>query len=184
MKKTNLIILIVSTTLILGLLGTLLWFQCFNPYRGLPEHIDYSLDYQTQLSTEEALEDFDFAFDMVKSRHPIWLEKNSKAKELKQSFTALYKEKREALSQKEEISVSELYQELSELYAILGDGHTRISFNTNEELFIDDFSYASSFGAPISINGISTDDLYQLFLSRNSSFVLKEILVCPSPKIA
>ena len=112
MKKTNLIILIVSTTLILGLLGTLLWFQCFNPYRGLPEHIDYSLSYQTLLSTEEALDDLDFAFDMVKSRHPIWLEKNPKAKDNKKSFINLYKEKREALSQKEEISVSELYQEL------------------------------------------------------------------------
>ncbi len=168
MKKTNLIILIVFTTLILGLLGTLLWFQCFNPRRGLPEHIDFSLEYQTLLSTEDALEDFDFAFDMVKSRHPIWLEKNPKAKDIKKSFINLYKEKREALSRKEEISVSELYQELSELFAILGDGHTRISFNTKEELYVDDFSYATSFGAPISINGISTDDLYQLFLSRNS----------------
>ena len=168
MKKTNLIILIVSTTLILGLLGTLLWFQCFNPYRGLPEHIDYSLSYQTLLSTEEALDDFDFAFDMVKSRHPIWLEKNAKAKELKQSFIALYKEKREALSQKEEISVSELYQELSELYAILGDGHTSISYNTREELYIDDLSYTNLFGTPVSINGTDVNELYELYLTRIS----------------
>mgnify|MGYP007111767761 CR=1 FL=1 len=32
---------------------------------------------------------FDFAFDMVKSRHPIWLEKNPKAKYIKKSFINL-----------------------------------------------------------------------------------------------
>ena len=168
MKKHNLIILIVLTTVILGLLGTLLWFQCFNPYRGLPEHIDYSLEYQTLLSTEEALEDFDFAFDMVKSRHPIWLEKNAKAKELKKAFINLYKEKRKALSEKEEISVSELYQELSELYAILGDGHTRISYNPRQEMYVDDFTYAECFGTPVSINGIDINELYELYLTRIS----------------
>ena len=168
MKKTNLIILIVSTTLILGLLGTLLWFQCFNPYRGLPEHIDYSLSYQTLLSTEDALEDFDFAFDMVKSRHPIWLEKGTTAKEIKQSFINLYNEKREALSQKEEISVSELYQQTAELLANLGDGHTRCQYAQKEPYTISDFSYINCFGNPVAINGIDIEEIYQIFLTRHS----------------
>ena len=80
----------------------------------------------------------------------------------------MHESKRKLLSEKETISVLELYKELSEFYAILGDGHTNIGINNSDIRIIDDSRYYGVYGTPTAINGIDINDSYQIFLKRKS----------------
>ena len=80
MKKILKITIIVLSFL---LIGFIIWATCFNPKRGITKNFNLSEHLSTELTTKEALQDFDFAFNKLKSRHPLWLEKTENAEKLK-----------------------------------------------------------------------------------------------------
>ena len=120
------------------------------------------------ITSQSALTDLDYAFGLFKSRHPIWLETTEEALQLQKQLTSLYQNKREVISQQENISVQSLYQHISEIFAILQDGHTRCAVYSDDEISIDDFTPLYALGNPVAINGIDINQLYEVFKTRFS----------------
>ena len=169
MKKRFKITLLISIfSLLLFLVAFILWKTCFDPYFGFVSNFDNSQKLSAIISQEDALKDFDYAFNKLKNKHPIWLEKTEEAENFRNLLTSKYEESKKNILEKTEFSVTELYQLVSELYAILGDGHTKVSFQTDDLLSIDNFTPLFAFGNPVAINGIDINQLYELFKSRFS----------------
>lgn len=153
---------------IFALLAFSIWQIYINPQRGTVKNFEESLPLSNLITSNQAIEDLDFAFDMIKTRQPIWLEKTLEAKSLRTLLTSEYETTREKLENIKEITISELYQELSEIFALLKDGHTKISFYTENLISIDDFTPLYALGNPVAINGIDINKLYDIFKSRFS----------------
>ena len=167
-KKIKILFISLLSIVIISLICFLIWNLFFKPHRGVITNFENSAPLSQNLSKKEALEDFDYAFKKLKNRHPVWLEKTEEAKHFRNLLTLKYQENKAYLDSKENISVTDLFQKLSELYALLHDGHTRVEFFSDELKEIDDYTPLFAFGNPVAVNGIDIEQLYQLFKTRCS----------------
>lgn len=171
MKKIRFNLKLTLITLIIGLFGLSLGIAVVlwgNPYRNTVSTYETTKNLSSYISKKEAIKDFDFAFRMIKSRHPVWIEKTNEAKNLRKLLTSKYQQNKKIILKNDEITVSKLYQLISEVYAILGDGHTRCFYCTENLLSIDDFLPLLAFGNPVAINGIDVNKFYEIFKTRFS----------------
>ena len=169
MKKTlKITIISIIFLLIISLVGFILWKTVFDPHRGVVTSFENTSLLSTQLTQKEALEDLDFVYKKLKERHPVWLEKTEEAKQLQNLIAAEYQNKKEILAAKTSISVADLYQQVSEILALMKDGHTRCGIYTKKVKTIEDYTAYYAFGNPVAINGIDINQLYEVFKTRFS----------------
>lgn len=166
--KRKIILFIIVFFLSIFLIGFILWETVFNPHRGVVKNFENSVSLSTKLTKEEALKDLDFVYAKLKERHPIWLEKTEEAIKIQKLIATEYHNKKEFFATKEFFTVTELYQQVSEILALMKDGHTRCSVYTNELLAVDDFTPLFAFGNPVAINGTDINQLYEVFKTRFS----------------
>lgn len=168
--KKNLKITIISIIflLIISFVGFILWKTAFDPYRGVVKTFEKTHSLSTTFTKDEALEDLEFVYKKLKERHPVWLEKTEEAKLLQKLVTAEYQNKKEIMATETSVSGADLYQQISEILALMKDGHTRCGIYTEEIKIIDDFTANYAFGNPVVINGIDINQLYEVFKTRFS----------------
>lgn len=80
MKKIRFNLKLTLITLIFGLFGLSLGIAVVlwgNPYRNTVSTYETTKNLSSYISKKEAIKDFDFAFRMIKSRHPVWIEKTN-----------------------------------------------------------------------------------------------------------
>lgn len=158
-KKIGKICAVVAAILIV-LAGVLygsykLWID---PYRGTVEEFassEYGMD--DTLSGEEAREDLAYLMKCLKCRHPAWLDGSGKDKLVR----AQYEKEKSSIG--ESVSLLELYRAASRIAATLHDGHTRVYLQNDDERYVDDFDLIHSYGNPVTINGISSQELLNTY---------------------
>ena len=168
--KKNFKILFISL-LSIAILSLSLFFIgnfIFDPHRGVVTNFENSASLSQNLSKKDALKDFDYAFKKLKSRHPIWLEKTEEAKYFRNLLTSKYQENKEIILENNEINVAKLHQLISEVYAVLEDGHTRCTYISENLRTVDNLLPLMIYGNPLAINGIDVNELYEIFKTRYS----------------
>ena len=82
MKKSKKIIIIclsiISTLLLISGICFGIYKLAFDPYRGTAKEMEETLHNSETLTIEQALEDLDFVYNKLESRHPMWLEEDKK----------------------------------------------------------------------------------------------------------
>lgn len=149
--KAGLIIIVVLLFSAAALYG---YFKlCMDPYRGTVRKMTPSLNLNETLSKEDALEDLAYLMECLRERHPAWLDGSGK------DVLAEKQYEKELASINDQISVLELWQSASRIAAALHDGHTFINWYGNEYRYIDDFTAILTYGRPLTINGIPSEDV-------------------------
>lgn len=163
LKKTGKIVLIVVVTivLILGIL-TGYFFLFMDPSRQTVKNAPQTKSLDTVLTKNEAIEDLDYLYDKIITRHPLWLDKDDS---VVQSVAEKYQEIKDNFG--DNVSVLELYQDCSFLLSMIHDGHTYV-FNNNDYKVIDDFSQIREYGAPVKINGVPYSQVLDQFKKHSS----------------
>ena len=167
-NKFKILLITLLSIAIISLLYFFMWNFIFNPHRNVVTKFENSAPLSHNISQKEALEDLDFVYKKLKERHPIWLEKTEEAKQLQNLIATKYQNKKEILATKTSISVADLYQQVSEILALMKDGHTRCGIYTKEVKTIEDYTAYYAFGNPVAINGIDINQLYEVFKTRFS----------------
>lgn len=147
-----LIVIGVFLVLIAGLYGY--YKLCMDPYRGTVQEFADSRDMDDVLSGEEAKADLEYLMEHLKERHPAWLDGSD---ELVAAVEAQYE--KEVAGIGEEITVLELCKAASRIAAKLHDGHTYVSWYSERQRYIDDFTQMQTYGRPLTIDGIPTEEL-------------------------
>ena len=160
-NKKDVLLIFVITLVVLHCIVAILFFTFCFPYKGsnLFKKKAETKPYDYELSQEEALRDFDFAYNQLKRIHPAMHDK--KGSEF-QTITAAYSNERNNLLTKEKVSVVNLTQSIESIFSILGDAHTfaRLSYDNPSYLkyipqkMYDGFEFKA-------VNGISYEDLLQ-----------------------
>lgn len=110
------------------------------------------------LTTEQALEDFDYIYRVISENHPCFLDNSGLDKEI----DSVYKSERKSLSESPEITVKKLWRSASEMCHTLGDAHTIVVPIT--DTYAEDWSKISG-GEVVSIDGVPCADLLADFRS-------------------
>ena len=125
---------------------------CMDPYRGTVDSFDMSLPADTVLTGAQAREDLEYFYEHIVQRHPKWLEEGDSVCEKMQRQ---YEAELAALGESE--SVLSVWQAAGRIVSILHDGHTWVDCSdTENELYIHDFSQLYEYGTPVKINGEAT----------------------------
>ncbi len=163
-KELKVVVLVlVSLLIILGAIVT--YYKIFmDPYRETISQPEVTLDLDQILTREQAKEDLAYVKEQMEKYHPAYLDGSyKKTDEVSQQY------QKEVNALKDGITVLELWQMAGKITAKLEDGHTNISvYKDVEDYYISDVRQLNDYGKPIAINGISTDDLYQVFRSQFS----------------
>lgn len=125
----------------------------FDPYRGTAGKMTSSQNLDEILSEEEALEDLAYFMKCLRERHPAWLDASGRDTQAERQY------EKELAAINNPTSVLELWRSASRIAASLHDGHTSVNWYGTEYRYIDDFTALSTYGLPLSIDGISCEDL-------------------------
>uniref|UniRef100_UPI0040561671 S41 family peptidase n=1 Tax=Acetatifactor sp. TaxID=1872090 RepID=UPI0040561671 len=154
--KPILIILCTLFVLAAGLYG---YYKLFmDPYRGTVQVFADSVSMDEIVSGEEAKEDLEYLIGHIRERHPAWLDGSD---DLVAAVEAQYEEEVAGIG--EEISVLELYQAASRIAAKLHDGHTYVNWYSETQRYIDDFTQIQTYGNPLTIDGVSAEDILEAY---------------------
>lgn len=157
-KKTTRIVSIVLCIVVL--LGAVYYFTLY-PRRGVLTKLDPSLPLNEVLTQREALQDLEYFYNHLKSRHPAWLDGSD---HLIQAVEEQYQTEVDHFG--EQVTVLELWQASGRIAARLGDGHTWVKWeDPNTPLYIDSFKQLEDYGAPLTIDGVPTSDILERFLT-------------------
>lgn len=148
------------------------WKLFFDPYRGTVEDFTPSRDLSQTISAGEATADLDYIADRLLERHPACMNG------LPEKVEAAYRQERDALASKGEVTVLALWQSAARILHALGDAHTQVrafyddaavlplSFAYDYDakaLYVADGEYAGYFVD--AIGGIGSGELYTRFCS-------------------
>ena len=163
-RKSFKIIVVVAVSLLILLAAIFTYYKIFmDPYRETISQTEVTLDLDQTLTREQAMEDLQYVKEQMEKYHPAYLDGSY---EKTDKVTQQYQKEVDAL--KDRITVLELWQMAGRIAAKLEDGHTNISVYNTENYFISDIRQLKDYGNPLAINGIATDDLYQVFRSQFS----------------
>lgn len=119
-----------------------------------------TLPLDTVLSTEQAQKDFKYVYDTVRANHPGFLIDEYTEKKFGETYISLRKE----LSDKEQITVNELWEMSAKLVCTLDDAHTIVTVSGTQYVSGgDEISNAYESGTLVSIDGISADSMKEHF---------------------
>lgn len=155
--------ILLSILMIIGLLSGY-FFLFMNPRRGTVKSFEPSQKLVESFSRLQAEEDLQFLFDHLQSRHPAWVDGSEN---LTQAVTDQYEIEKNQLG--DDQTTVELWQAAGRILSKLQDGHTWVNWrNPEQRLYINDFTQIQSYGHPLSINGLSTDEVLEKYLSQSS----------------
>jgi len=153
----------VIVAVVLLFIGVNAYFYAFMyPYREKVDNYAFTESSSTVLTREQAEEDLDYVYGHLADFHPAWLEKGEEEK------TDAVKSRLEMEKQNlgDNVTVLELWRAASRIAAALGDGHTRVTVNGGEDLFINDFTQLNDYGLPLTINGVDIQSFYKNFRAQ------------------
>ena len=73
-KVVKVVLRIIGVIAMLAAVAAGVWFLALNPYRGTVKNPKDTLALDTVLTREQAREDIDYVMDMLRGRHPAWLD--------------------------------------------------------------------------------------------------------------
>lgn len=150
-----------------------MWQLWFNPYRSTVSDLRPSDELETILTSQQAVEDLDYLVHRLAERHPACMNG------LPDNVHLEYERERAGIATLPEVSVLSLWQSAASILSSLGDAHTAVGVNYENRVRLpftfawkDDTLTCSSGEYDgyivIEIGGISTDELYQRFLTQFS----------------
>lgn len=118
---------------------------------------DYnSKSYDYQLSSDEAIEDLEYAMKYLKKLHPDLY------RQIPENIGQQYESVKVKLEKCDAISVNELAKEIESIFSILRDGHTGVCGNYNDRRIMKYYRKWLKEGYEITaVNGISIEDLLE-----------------------
>ena len=138
------------------------YYICMNPYRGTVDSMPYSKSLDTELSLDEAIEDLDYVYERVSSRHPAWLDGNDA---IVNAVEQQYETEKALLSQKGKVTILEIWQACARMTGVMKDGHTGVYYRTEKPKFIESVEEIQLYGLPIRIDDISMETVIDNYLS-------------------
>lgn len=127
---------------------------------GSEDNTEPTLPLDTVLSTEQAQKDFKYVYDTVRANHPAFLIDEYTDKKFGETYISLRKE----LSDKEQITVNELWKMSAKLVCTLDDAHTIVTVSGTQYVSGGcEISSAYKNGTLVSIDGISADSMKEHF---------------------
>lgn len=152
--------LFIITLLFIILMGVAAYYKgCLDPYRGTVKEFQNSLSADNRLSAVEAKEDLLFLMEHLEERHPAWLDGSE---ELTKAVEMQYEKEIAAINT--EITVKELNNAAARIAAKLHDGHTYVTWYHDTQMrYVDDFTQFWTYGDPISIDGISIQNMWETY---------------------
>ena len=133
-----------------------------DPYRGTLKKAAETLPLEQIIPASQAVNDIDYAMDMLRSRHPAWLEAdNPQVTATEERYAA---ERNDLAVAGSGVTVLAEWQAISRMMHALGDGHTGIYCRNAAMRYINDFSQLQEYGLPVTINGEPADAVRQRFL--------------------
>ncbi len=150
-----------------------MWQLWFNPYRGTVSDLRPSEELDTVLTPQQAVKNLDYLVQRLAERHPACMNG------LPDNVQLEYERERAGIAALPEVSVLSLWQSAASVLSSLGDAHTAVGVNYENRVRLpftfawnDDTLTCSSgeYGEyiVIEIGEISTDELYQRFLTQFS----------------
>jgi len=162
-KKTKRIII----GILLGLFAVctilfVIYKSALDPYRGTAASLE-SLPLDAQITPECAIKDMDYVMQMLRERHPAWLEEDNQRV---RDTEACYEEEVHRIRESGEylITVLEEWKAISRIMHCLYDGHSGVYPTYSNMLYIDDFTQLRSGNRIVMIDGISYEELLKRFL--------------------
>lgn len=150
------------------------WQLWFNPYRDTASDLRPSEELETVLTSQQAVEDLDYLVHRLAERHPACMNG------LPDNVQLEYERERAGIATLPEVSVLSLWQSAASVLNSLGDAHTAVGVNYENRVRLpltfawrNDDALICSGGEydgyiVIEIGEISTDELYQRFLTQFS----------------
>ncbi len=127
---------------------------------GTEDRIEPTLSLGTVLSGDEAQKDLKYVYDTVRANHPAFLIDDSADKKFGDAYMSLRRE----LSDKEQITVNELWEMSARLVCTLDDAHTIVTVSGTQYVSGGaEISKAYNDGTLVSIDGISADSMKEHF---------------------
>ena len=159
---------ILSITLVIVIFVGGIYFLTMDPHRGTVKKFDGSSPLAQVLTKQDAIEDLRYFYTHLKGRHPAWLDGSA---ELTEAVDAQYQAELTSLG--DTVTVLELWQSASRIAAQLRDGHTGVNWKDPDTvLYIDNFKQISDYGAPLTINGRPTGELFEKYLTLSANELL------------
>ena len=154
-----------TTKIIVGIFAALTVFVLLagsycNPYwNGISfrANVDfYSRSYDDQISTEEAVEDLEYAMKYLRKLHPDFYNR------VPENISQQYEIVKNQLEKYDCISVSALAREIESIFSILSDGHTFVRGNYSDREVLKYYRKWADEGYEITaVNGISIEELLE-----------------------
>ncbi len=161
-KLGRMVLITVLTLVFLAGAAFLYYLLCMNPTRGTVQNFRPTSQLGQVLTKQQAEQDLAYLVRHIRNRHPAWVDGSH---EKTQAVMAQYKAERDALT--DETTALALWQAAGRIAAKLGDGHTNVWTKTEgENLTINDLTQVAQYGAPVAVNGVPTDELYEVFLTQ------------------
>ena len=136
---------------------------CMDPYRGTVGEFVDSRPLDEMMSEEEAKEDLEYLMEHLRERHPAWMDGSGKDALVE----AQYENELESIG--EDISLLEFYKMASRIVAVLHDGHTYVDWRSEVGgRYVDDFTVFKTYGKPLSIDGIPSEELLAAYKEVSS----------------
>lgn len=161
----SIVCVLAAFAVVISILGT----YC-NPYwNGIMFRTNadyYSKSYDYQLSSDEAIEDLEYAMKYLRKLHPALYS------EVPENISQQYESVKAKLEKCDNISVNELAKEIESIFSILRDGHTYVCGNYDDRQIMKYYRKWTNEGYVITaVNGISMEEL----LDQNSAYYSFEV---------
>lgn len=161
-KLGRMVLITVLTLVLIAGAAFLYYLLCMNPTRGTVQGFQPTQGLTETLTRRQAEQDLAYLIKQMKTRHPAWVDGSH---EKTKAVMAQYHTELDALN--DENTVLALWQAAGRIAARLGDGHTNVWTKTEgENLTINDLTQLAEYGAPVAVNGVPTDELYEVFLTQ------------------
>lgn len=159
--KKPVIVFIVALSAVITVSGVVLagvYYFFLDPYRNTVECFTYGKNPTEVISSEAAVADLDYIYNMLTDRHPAWLEKTEAA----EKTDLMYKTQREVLLNTENVRVADVWKASSKMLSQLNDAHTACNLYFNDSRVIDKL-YNLPDSKITAVDGIDTDELFTRF---------------------
>ncbi|NLM76009.1 MAG: hypothetical protein GX187_07945 [Clostridiaceae bacterium] len=149
---------IVAVLAVLASTVAILGSYC-NPYWNsinFRSHVDYnSRAYDFRLSSNEAMEDLNYAMKYLKKLHPALY--NGTPEDINQQYEII----KNRIEEYNDLSVNDLAREIQSVFSILKDGHTYVCGNYEEKILKYYNKWVNEGYEITAVNGIKIDDLLE-----------------------
>jgi len=145
-KKTKLWFIlgtIIASFFVLSALAFIVYKVSLDPCRRtIEDDSELSVEMKQMISPYDAVEDLDYFYNIVKNRHPAWIDGSSdKTKEFNTQYTKYRELYTQYINQNVEIPARKLYFDIKSIGNCLADSHTLVYSTSQEEEVTEDYHF-------------------------------------------